>query len=470
MNEPLNPKNPVLLVDDEEQFLLSAGFSLNSNGFSNIIECSNSLQVMDILSKTAVSVIILDVMMPYLSGEDLLQMITQEYPNIPVIIITALNEIDLAVKCIKNFAFDYLVKPVDDSRLTTTVQKAINYFQMKTENELLKKSLLNDKLKHPEYFEEIITCSPKMYSIFKYIEAIGPTDLPILITGETGSGKELIAGAIHKLSNRTGEFVSVNIAGVDDTLFTDSLFGHNRGSFTNAITGRKGLIESAQDGTFFGDEIGDLVMESQVKLLRLIQEGQYYPIGSDVPKSSNARIILATNVDLRKQIENKIFRKDLFYRLQSHHIHIPPLRERKEDIPLLVMHFLKKAAKRLGKKTPTVPKELFTILKVYDFPGNIRELEGLITDAVSLHDGGILSIGSIRRKLKISTGQNLAFDTSSQIADEQIIFPERLPTLKCVETALIDEALKRADGNQSIAAEILGLSRRALNNRLQRSK
>ena len=217
-----------------------------------------------------------------------------------------------------------------------------------------------------------------MYSIFQYVETIARTALPVMITGETGVGKEMIASAIHKLSGREGAFVPVNIAGLDDHLFSDTLFGHRRGAFTSADSSRKGLIEQASNGTLFLDEIGDLHVESQVKLLRLLQEGKYYPLGADVPKSSNARTVVATNREIQFLRDSESFRNDLYFRLQSHHIHLPPLRERTGDIPLLVAHFLESAAERLDQEIPTPAPELLTLLETYQFPGNVRELQGMV--------------------------------------------------------------------------------------------
>jgi DNA-binding NtrC family response regulator len=295
--------------------------------------------------------------------------------------------------------------------------------------------------------------------------------MPVLITGETGVGKELIARAIHDLSNRKGGFVPVNVAGVDDTLFSDTLFGHERGSFTGADRDRRGLIEQASSGTLFLDEIGDLSRESQVKLLRLVQEGKYYPIGSDVPRLSDARIVVATNKDITSMQEKDEFRKDLYYRLRTHHIHIPPLRDRKEDVPLLIEHFLEKSAEELGRKKPTPPKELPTLLSTYHFPGNIRELEGMIFDAVSRHESGVLSMESFRTKLGYKqAAYTEGLDEPTSADDRKIQFTEQLPTLKETEQMLIDEALKRSHGNRTIAAQLLGLSRRALSNRLSRAK
>ncbi len=472
MKPIITPANPILLVDDEEHFLLSAELAISSQGIKNIETCKESSKVMDLLSYKEYSLVVLDINMPQLSGLDLLQAIRNQYPDLPVVIITAVNSVESAVFCMKEGAFDYLVKPVDNTRLATSIKRGLELAEIRYENKMLKQSFLREKLENPEAFYEIITNSSTIESIFKYIEAIGKTNLPVLITGETGTGKELFAKAIHKVSGRAGELVPVNVAGVDDNLFSDTLFGHKKGAFTGAEIERKGLIEKAENGTLFLDEIGDLSIESQVKLLRLLQDGNYYPLGSDIAKLSDARIIVATHRDMKAMQTNNQFRQDLYYRLKSHEINIPPLRERKSDLPLLIDHFINKAAQQLKKKLPTVPKELYTLLNNYSFPGNVRELEGIIFDAVSLHKSGILSLESIRNKtIGGNHFQNYTAESqNSSLPDiEPVNFPEHLPTIKETENALINEALKRAKGNQQIAADLLGISRRALNNRLRRA-
>lgn len=473
MSKKIVPSNPILFVDDEEHFLLSAELTMSSNGMNNIETCGDSQEVMDILSKKDYSLVVLDINMPYLSGVDLLPAIVNKYPQLPVIVLTAVNDVDSAVFCMKEGAFDYLVKPVNDTRLVSSIKRGLEITEIRNENEMLKQSLLREKLEHPEAFSGIVTHCNTIESIFKYIEAIAKTNLPVLVTGETGAGKELFAKAIHLASGRKGELVSVNVAGVDDNFFSDTLFGHKKGAFTGADIDRKGLIEKADDGTLFLDEIGDLSIESQVKLLRLLQDGHYYPLGSDIAKLSDARIIVATHRDIKSMQSNSTFRQDLYYRLKSHHIVIPPLRERKIDLPYLIDHLITKASTELGKKRPAVPKEMYTLLSNYPFPGNVRELEGMIFDAISLHTSGILSLESIRQKIN---DYNLERNTKSSIPndvnqhrDDLIYFPGRFPTLKEADDAVIDEALKRADGNQTIAAELLGISRRALNNRLRRA-
>ncbi len=462
------PILPVLIVDDEGPFLDALSFTLNGEGITNIVPCRDSGEVMALLGKREFSLVLLDLFMPGLAGTDLLPLIIRDHPEIPVIIITAANEVETAVECMKNGAYDYLVKPVDDVRLMASIRRAVSLAETRRENSLLKEYLLKDKLERPEVFSALVTRSKAMRAIFQYIEAIARTVLPVLITGETGTGKELIARAVHQTSGRKGEFVAVNVAGLDDHFFSDTLMGHRRGAFTGADRDRKGMIEQAAGGTLFLDEIGDLGPESQVKLLRVIEERKYYPLGSDVPRSVDARIVVATHQEIEALRGGEKFRRDLFFRLRTHHIHLPPLRERKEDIPLLVGHFLEKAGGLVGKKRITPPRELFTLLAAYDFPGNVRELEGMVYDAVSRHKSGVLSLASFREKIGFPGRDGDESPGAADSSNAEIIFPQRLPALKKVEEILIREALQRAEGNQTIAAQSLGLSRRALNNRLRR--
>lgn len=471
MSSKTYPISPVLLVDDEEHFLLSAELTLSSNGINNTEPCRDSRLVMDLLRKKAYTLVALDINMPYVSGVELLRQIVHNFPHIPVVMITAFNDVDSAVLCMKEGAFDYVVKPVNDTKLVTTIRRGLELAEVRNENEMLKQSLFRANLEHPDAFCEIVTQSAPIQSIFRYIEAIAKTTLPVLITGETGTGKELFANALHAVSGRSGKLVTVNVAGVDDNFFSDTLFGHKKGAFTGAEVERKGLIEQAEEGTLFLDEIGDLSIESQVKLLRLLQDGSYYPLGSDAAKLSDVRIIVATHRDIAAMQAAETFRQDLYYRLKSHHIAIPPLRERKSDLPFLIDHFITKASATLNKKRPTPPKELYTLLANYDFPGNVRELEGMIFDAISLHASGLLSLESVRKKIAEQNqrrGMKKEGAGTPEPSDALLAFPSRFPTLNEAEESLIAEALRRANGNQTIAAELLGISRRALNNRLRR--
>jgi|WetSurMetagenome_2_1015567.scaffolds.fasta_scaffold04603_5 DNA-binding NtrC family response regulator len=470
MNETaLYPELPVMLVDDELQFLQSATFALRSSGINNIRKCQDSREVLPMLEREPACVIVCDLLMPYKTGKEVLADVAVAYPDMPVIMLTAVNEVETAVACIKLGAADYLVKPVDKTRLVTSVKNAIELRETRNENQRLSRFLLSDTLKRPGAFEDIITRSRRMQSIFGYIEAVSQTSMPVLVSGETGTGKEMIARAVHGAGGRKGEFVQVNVAGLDDTLFSDTLFGHEKGAFTGADKSRTGLVAKAAGGTIFLDEIGDLSLESQVKLLRLLEERAYYPLGSDVSVMTDAKVVVATNRDLKALMTASTFRSDLFYRLQTHHIQVPPLRERKEDIPVLADHFLEAAAKELAKKEPTPPPELYTLLSTYPFPGNVRELRSLMYDAVSMHRSGVMSLDLFREKLGLMAAVDGAATGSSQEKFKSgLMRLDTIPTIREAEQLLVDEALNRSKGNQTIAAGMLGLTRSALNKRINK--
>jgi DNA-binding NtrC family response regulator len=461
------PSLPILLVDDETQLLKVSKLSLMSNGFKDVITVNDSREVLQLLAAQQIGLIVLDLFMPHVSGLDLLPELVRNYPQVPVIVMTAMDETETAVKCMKTGAFDYLVKPVETERLLTTIQKAQEHRCLYHELDSLRERLFSDKLENEGAFSAIVTRSKKMRAVFQYMEVVANSRHPVLIAGETGVGKELVAKAIHTLSSVGGPFVAVNVAGLDDAMFSDTLFGHKKGAFTGADLARDGLIAKAAGGTLFLDEIGDLVESSQIKLLRLLQEREYYPVGSDSPRRSDARVLLATNHDLTKLIEEGKFRRDLYYRLFAHRLTIPPLRERPEDIPLLLDHFLAQAARELGKKKPTPPPELATLLAVYHFPGNIRELEAMVHDAVARHTSGIISMESFNSVIGEGRGQMKARPNAD--ADDQ--FLESLfghfPTLREMEDYLMAEGMKKANGNQGIAASLLGITRQTLNKRLK---
>ena len=469
MDKILYPEAPVLIVDDEFHILEGFSFMLKMAGVGNIICCQDSREVKKILEQKEVEVILLDLTMPFISGEELLEEIRNHLPEIPVIVVTGNHEIDIAVKCMQNGAQDYILKPVEENRLVSSVKKAIELRVLRRENRLLKEKIFLHKLEHPEAFFNIITRNQKMQAIFHYMEAIKKTSEPVLITGETGTGKELVARAFHNLSGREGKFVCVNVGGLDDQMFSDTLFGHKKGAFTDAVSPRTGFIESAASGTLFLDEIGDLSKQSQIKLLRLLQEKEYYPLGDDEPRYSDALIITATNRDLFQLQEQDKFRKDLFYRLDVHHIHLPPLRERLDDLPLLVDHFMEEAAESLGKKKPTPPPELYAQLSIFDFPGNIRELRSMVFKAVSLHKAKMLSMATFKEYIRKSSSHGTKTAAASTQPEWLQVSPsEPLPTLKQAQHILIQTAMERAGNNQSIAAQMLGITKQALSKRLQK--
>jgi DNA-binding NtrC family response regulator len=407
---------PVLVVDDEVYALKGYELQLIGEGIENIICCQSGAEALDILSGQRVSLVLLDLRMAGISGEDLLTRVVARYPEIPVVVVTGIDDAATAVRCMKAGAFDYIVKPIEQTRLITIVTKALEFFELRCENILLKESILGRNLQHPQ-----------------------------------------------------GNLVAVNLAGLDDNLFADTLFGHTRGAFTGADRARPGLIEKAADGTLFLDEIGDLSPASQVKLLRLVQEREYFTLGSDNVKKSNARLIVATNRDLARLRDKEKFRNDLYYRLLHHRIEVPPLRQRQEDIPLLANYFIKQAASELSKAEPAAPPELFNLLSVYDFPGNIRELKSLIYDAVSCHHKGKLSLESF--KMVVGDHPAAGIQRPGTLSIHSLYASlENLPSLKESEDLLIEEALKRGNGNQSLTALMLGISRQTLHRRARREQ
>ena len=466
MEKNLHPSFGVLLVDDEQPWLRSLSLTLEGpGGITNLLQCADSREVMTILGQHDIGLVLLDLTMPYLSGDELLEQIISEYPQIRVIILSGMNQLETAVSCMRAGAFDYFVKTVDEERLVDGVRRAIRMVELESENRAIQRRFFQDQLDRPEVFAPIITNNAAMRARFQYLEAVAPSSQPILITGESGVGKELVAQAVHTLSSKSGPLISVNVAGLDDNVFADTLFGHVRGAFTGAENIRKGMIEQAAGGTLFLDEIGDLNSASQVKLLRLLQNGEYYPLGSDQPKQMTARVVVATHADLDTRMAAGEFRRDLYYRLYSHHVHLPPLRERKDDLPLLLEHFLAEAALKLGKKKPTPPKELVVLLSTYSFPGNIRELEAMIYDAVSQHNQKILSMKSFLQRIDTQT-ELLPMEQSSMSANPFLPLND-LPTLQQAGKLLVEEAMHRSTGNQSVAARLLGISQPALSKRLK---
>jgi DNA-binding NtrC family response regulator len=461
----------ILIIDDEEEFLRGASFTLRISGYPNVETCLNGSGALDRIGAGDFSLVMLDIMMPDVSGRELLPKIKSLYPEVQVVMCTAVNEIEVAVECVKAGAVDYLLKPIDKARLVTTISNIVQYKELEMENKRLTLSLLDKTLRAPDAFSAIITENEAMRTMFRYIEAIAPTSMPVLIAGETGAGKELVARAVHNASKRKGPFVPVNVAGLDDSLFSDTLFGHERGAFTGADRRREGLIAKASGGTLFLDEIGDLKKESQVKLLRLIEERSYYPVGSDSLRTTDCRIVVATNAQLESLVSENAFRKDLYFRLGSHRVAVAPLRQRKDDIAALTNHFLKTASAELNKQLPTPPPQLFSLLKNYSFPGNVRELRGMVYDAVSQHAGHVLSMDVFKRHIDENRDFSMveaSFSPENPHQTEKISFGEDLPNLKDLEIALMTEALKRCDNNQSQAARLLGITPSALNKRLNK--
>ncbi len=460
------PSFGVLLVDDEPSYLRSLSILLERRGgINHIYQCEDSREVMQMLASEPIGVVLLDLTMPHLSGQEILVSITEHYPEVAVIVISGLNNVDTAVECLKQGAFDYFVKTSEEERLLEGIKRTIRMQEMKQENTNLGNNLLESELQNPETFSDIITQSSNMQAVFRYIESIAKSTQPILITGESGTGKECLAKACHLSGNKKGKLVTVSAATLDEDTFAHTLFGHKQGAFAGADKSRQGLVEQAANGTLFLDDIGDLSIPNQVKLLRLLQEGEYYPLGSDKPRLLKARIITATHRDLDYMRGEGLFRKDLYYRLCTHHVKIPPLRSRKQDITLLLDYFLEVASKELGKTLPSYPPELPVLLSNYDFPGTVRELRSLVYDAVSRHQSRLLSMEVFRQVITPDKRKNN--DVLSAVTFNPDI---SLPSLADMVDQLIDEAMRRANNNQSLAARILGISQPALCKRLKKKR
>ncbi len=453
MDSP-NPENPIFIVDDDPNILVSIETMLCMAGFDNVTAISDSRDVIRHMERRIPGLVLLDLNMPHIKGNRILKIIRKTWPRIPVIILTGNIEVDTVVKCMKIGAMDYIQKPVDPDQLVKAVKQA---FGSETEGGIKKPGHqeLFAQVKNPAAFRHIVTQDRQMHAIFHYVEAVAPSSQPVLIFGETGVGKELIGQCIHSLSGRKGELVKVNVAGLDDNVFSDTLFGHVPGAFTGADRARPGLILKASGGTLMLDEIGDLALTSQVKLLRLLQEGDYLALGSDITRHSDARIIASTNQDLWALEKEGKFRKDLIYRLSTHTLTIPPLRERLVDLPLLLDRFVCQAADELDKPVPDIPKSLIETMETYPFKGNIRELKSMAYDALSRYNGNDISPE--------------LFNLPGHSGQRPLSAGEKsLPTLKEASNALVEKAMAQCDGNQSAAARILGISQQALSKRLQK--
>lgn len=460
MNALLYPPLPLLLVDDEKAWLRSLSLTLKSEGgLTNLLLCEDSRQVLEILAEREVGAVLLDLNMPFLSGEELLPEIIANHPEVPVIIISGMNQIETAVRCIKEGAFDYFVKAVEVDRLIAGIHRALKLQKLNRDNRAMSERLMQEGPEHPEAFADLVTRSPKMLGIFKYVEAIAGSSGPVLITGESGTGKELIARALHRLGREKGPWLTLNAAGMGLEELTLTLFG-------DPVRGRTGLLERGRQGTVFLDEIGGICPEFQGRLLRLTQ-GEDSSAGWAPKGPQPARLLFATNQNLEARVENGQFRRDLYYRLRQNHVHLPPLRERLEDMPLLLDHFLAEAAEALGKRKPTPPPELVTLLSTYAFPGNIRELRMMVYRAVIAHGSRKLAMGIFREEIARAGSLPPGAAAEQGLAPPPLVFPGILPTLSEAANLLVDEAMRRAKGNQSVAAGLLGITRQALNQRLR---
>lgn len=463
------PSATILIVDDEKRLVASFENLLHEHGITNTLTCSDSREARRLIETQSFGIILLDLNMPFITGLELLAVIAEHLPDAVSLVITGAADVDSAVNCMRKGASDYLVKPIDANRLVASVQNAIGIFDLRCQNARLKRHFLQRGVENPDAFSEIVTRNSGMQAVLRYVEAVAESNQCVLITGETGAGKELIARAVHTVSGRKGDFVAVNVAGLDDVMFSDTLFGHVKGAYTGADGKRAGMVEAATGGTLFLDEIGDLAPGAQVKLLRLLQEQEYLPLGSDNAQKSDTRIVAATNKSVQELKTGTSMRSDLYYRLAVHSVKIPPLRDRIDDVPLLLNHFIAQAAKAMNREIPDADDAAVRALQRYAFPGNIRELEAMVRDVVSTLHGDTITAEAFRAHLTpVSDTQasTISTDTMPSLTDsDAILFPESLPTTKEALQALIFETMRRHENNQTLAAKSLGISRQTLNKR-----
>lgn len=465
--EQFEREHSILIVDDDAAFLDGTRRALLANDINNITTLQDSTKVLSNLAETPYTVIILDWVMPNVSGADLLPEIIHQYPHVPVIIITGVSDLENVVSCIKQGAYDYVTKPIDTTKLVSIVRNAFKSSELLAQNRQLTGYLLGEPLSTPENFSDFVTCNERMLSIFKVIETLASSNQPVLITGETVVGKELIANSIHRCSGLKGRMVSVNVAGLDDAMFSDTLFGHKKGAYTGANESREGLIEQARGGTLFLDEIGDLSNASQIKLLRLLQQNEYYRLGSDILHKSDARIVAASNANFLSLMAAGRFRSDLYYRISAQTLNIPPLRERREDILPLAEHLVELTAKNLSVMPPELSREIRQALISYDFPGNVREMTNRIHNAIIYNRSGTLTLEDFPGLLPgtLIPKQIIRKIGSNQFALNGIF--HSFPTIDEVETLLVHEAMLLSQGNRSMAAKMLGISRPTLQKKVE---
>jgi DNA-binding NtrC family response regulator len=444
-------KRKILIIDDEQAVLNFLNVLLMQAGTYHVDILQDSRQALDRLHKGAYDLLLLDMDMPHVTGLDILQGIEKQGIDLETIVLTGVEDVELAVSAMKAGAYDYLKKPVDNDLLLITMDRAIERKAMRQELAELKMDVRWESLENPSLFESIITRSQKMIKIFRWVENLAMTSTSVLIMGESGTGKELIARAIHKASARSEKpFIAVNAGVFAQELFASEFFGHIRGAFSGAYQDKKGFLEEAEAGTLFLDEIGELPMEAQVKMLRVLQDGEYFRVGSTKLMRSDVRLLAATNKNLWEEIEKGLFRRDLFFRLNVNTLSLPPLREREGDIALLSRHFLRRYCEQNNRKIGSLSREVLELLEHYSFPGNIRELQNIIQSAALFEQSEILRLSSLPSQFLEMVRKPVP---SSQ--DDA----ERLLTLEELERNHIRKVLEASGANNTKAAQILGISR-----------
>ncbi len=452
-------KENLLIIEDEklqreilEDFLKKKGY--------HVLAVENLKEAEKILQGREINLILLDWRLPDGDGLSFLETLKSEYPLIPVIMITAFASIEHAVTAMKKGAYHYLAKPVNLEELLLLVERALNESKLTKEVYLLKERLKYLSREEFQKVEGIIAESPAMQKVLTLVNKVAETQAPVLITGESGTGKEVIAKLLHQLSPRhEGPFIKINCAAIPETLLEAELFGYEKGAFTGAIQSKPGLFELAEGGTLFLDEIGEMPLSLQAKLLRVLQDKTFRRLGSLRELTVNLRLVTATNRDLQKMIKDALFREDLYWRLNVINIHIPPLRERKEDILPLAKFFIEKFNKKYGKEVKELSKEALSALFQHSFPGNVRELENRIERGIILAEGAVLTREDLGLGEETSKKGWVGEDLWNLPLEEAV---ERL------EKSRIKEAMEKAKGVKVRAAEILGITERMLRYKLEK--
>jgi len=444
----MNEEQRVLVVDDEENMRLVLRTCLAKEGY-RVIEASNGHQGLDRLDKEIVDYILCDVRMPVMDGLAFLREVTARGIAAPVIMLSAYGSVDSALEALKSGAFDYVFKPFNPDEIILALRRAEEQVRLKRENLALRQAAARTRQ------AGIVARSRVMTDLMVLVGKVAEAASPVLITGESGTGKELIALAIHGGSDRQAKrFVPVNCGAIPENLLESELFGHVKGAFTGAVQDHSGLFEEADGGTLFLDEIGELSLALQVKLLRALQEREIRPVGSSAPRQVNVRIVAATAKDLAREVHNGNFREDLFYRLNVLPLHIPPLRERPEDIPLLLEHFLTAYSARMDRQRPEISAEAVEALLNYSWPGNVRELENIVERMLVLSPDPRIELSDVPSHVLYGLGKgNLAESESEAEADLDLKV-----RIRDLEARLIKEALERSGGNRSLASRRLNIS------------
>ena len=445
--------NRILIIDDEENMRYMLQLTLENEGYA-VEQARDGGEGIEKIKHGQFDFIICDIKMPKVSGLEVLKFVMESAPNIPVIMISAYGTLDTAIEAMKQGAYDYVMKPFKQDEILLTLKKAEERERLRRENQFLRQ-----EVEKKYSFENIIGKSPQMQDLFKNIEKIANYKSTVLITGESGTGKELVARAIHYAGNRKKQpLIAVNCGAIPHDLLESELFGHVKGAFTGAINHKSGLITQAHGGTLFLDEIGELPLDLQVKLLRVLQESEIRKVGDTHTLKVDVRVIAATARNLLDAVAQGVFRQDLYYRLNVVPLHIPPLRERREDIALLIRHFIKKHAQEMGKTIREISPEAMKAFLDCEWPGNVRELENMLERAMVMAEGDAITTEYLPTHLWKSDT-----DIILKIPESYISLKEVLPEITAMtEKELIARALRQSNNNRTKAARLLQISHRAL--------